>query len=78
MITTIDSAGRIVIPKALRDQAGLTPGAEIRVEADGSGIRIDVIPGGELERAGRFLAIPATGTVIDDDVVDRLRHDGQR
>jgi AbrB family looped-hinge helix DNA binding protein len=31
MRTTIDAAGRIVIPKAVRDAAGLEAGAEIEV-----------------------------------------------
>jgi AbrB family looped-hinge helix DNA binding protein len=31
MRTTIDRAGRIVIPKALRDRAGLQPGTELDV-----------------------------------------------
>jgi AbrB family looped-hinge helix DNA binding protein len=31
MRTTIDRAGRIVIPKALRDRAGLEPGTEVEV-----------------------------------------------
>lgn len=29
MSSAIDSAGRIVIPKAIRDQAGLTPGTAV-------------------------------------------------
>lgn len=29
MTSTIDAAGRVVIPKALRDRAGLRPGASI-------------------------------------------------
>lgn len=29
MTATIDGAGRIVIPKALRDRAGLTPGTRV-------------------------------------------------
>jgi AbrB family looped-hinge helix DNA binding protein len=32
MRTTIDRAGRVVIPKAVRDQAGLEAGTEIEVE----------------------------------------------
>ncbi len=32
MRTTIDGAGRVVIPKALRDEAGLTAGAEVDIE----------------------------------------------
>lgn len=32
MITTIDSGGRIVIPKRLRERFGLRPGQEVEVE----------------------------------------------
>lgn len=42
MQTTIDSAGRIVIPKAIRDDAGLEPGTELEIEfRDG---RIEIEP----------------------------------
>ncbi len=33
MKTTIDAAGRIVVPKALRDELGLRPGTELELEA---------------------------------------------
>jgi AbrB family looped-hinge helix DNA binding protein len=33
MRTTIDAAGRIVVPKALRDELGFTAGTELDVEA---------------------------------------------
>jgi len=32
MNTTMDAGGRVVIPKRLRDLAGLTPGCSLRVE----------------------------------------------
>ena len=36
-ITTIDAAGRIVVPKAFRDALGLSPGTELEiVAADGT------------------------------------------
>lgn len=38
MKTTIDRAGRIVVPKALRDRLALAPGAEIEIEAVADGI----------------------------------------
>jgi AbrB family looped-hinge helix DNA binding protein len=42
MITAIDSAGRIVIPKALRDRLGLAPGRPVDIrERDG---RIEIEP----------------------------------
>lgn len=64
MRTTIDNAGRIVIPKRLRDEAGLKPGMELDVRCrDG---RIEVEPsevGHHLERRGRFLVAVANGPV---------------
>lgn len=41
MRTTIDSAGRIVIPKAIRDALGLVGGSEVDLVIDGVSIRID-------------------------------------
>lgn len=42
MRTTIDRAGRVVIPKAVRDEAGLEAGAELEIEfRDG---RIEIAP----------------------------------
>jgi AbrB family looped-hinge helix DNA binding protein len=41
MRTTIDGAGRIVIPKAMRDALGLVGGSEVDIEIDGVAIRID-------------------------------------
>lgn len=40
MSITIDKAGRIVVPKALRERYSLVPGAELDVEATADGIRL--------------------------------------
>jgi AbrB family looped-hinge helix DNA binding protein len=41
MRTTIDAAGRLVVPKPLRDELGFTPGAELELTAvDG---RLEVV-----------------------------------
>lgn len=44
MRTTIDSAGRVVVPKALRQALGLEGGDEIEIEIDDAGLRIDIPP----------------------------------
>ncbi|MGD9793107.1 MAG: AbrB/MazE/SpoVT family DNA-binding domain-containing protein [Acidimicrobiia bacterium] len=78
MITTIDAAGRIVIPKALREKAGLLPGIKLVVEADATGVHIEPASGSGTGRDGRFVVIPASGAQINDDLVDRLRRGDQR
>ena len=56
MKTTIDRAGRVVIPASLRERAGLAPGAEIEVSLEETGIRLErVAPGPRLVKVGRRL-----------------------
>ena len=38
LTASIDKAGRIVIPKAMRDDLGLQPGDELHLELDGDSI----------------------------------------
>ena len=40
MRTTIDRAGRVVIPREIRRRVGLEPGA-VEITADGAGVRIE-------------------------------------
>ena len=54
MRTTIDKAGRVVIPAGIRDRAGLTPGTELDITVDEFGIRLErVAPGPRLVKVGR-------------------------
>ena len=77
MRATIDKAGRLVIPKPLRDHLGLRSG-EVEVIADGAGLRVEPIAGETLDaRDGRFVS-PASGTQSDDAVVRTLRDADQR
>jgi len=43
MITTIDKAGRVVVPAALRERLGFTAGTELRVSLDNGGVRLERI-----------------------------------
>lgn len=53
----------MVIPAAIRDRAGLTPGTELEVTADDTGVRIErVASGPKLVRIGkRLVARPTVG-----------------
>jgi AbrB family looped-hinge helix DNA binding protein len=77
MLATIDKAGRLVIPKPLRERVGLSPGV-VEVVADGAGLRVEPLAGDALEQRGGRLVIPPSGVVIDDDAVRSLRDADQR
>jgi AbrB family looped-hinge helix DNA binding protein len=51
MKATIDKAGRIVIPSAIRNRAGLKPGTTLQVIMDDIGIRL--VPSGPEPRLVR-------------------------
>ena len=77
MRATIDKAGRLVIPKPLRDELGLRPG-EVEVSAQGATLRVEPISESSLDEHDGRLVIPATGVKIDDDLVRSLRDAGRR
>ncbi len=60
MRTTIDRAGRIVIPRPLRDELGLSDGTEVEISAWEGKLEIEVPPTTmRLERRGRVtVAVP--------------------
>ncbi len=44
MRTTIDSAGRIVVPKPLRDELGLHPGQLLELEVTDGRLQVEIPP----------------------------------
>jgi len=77
MRATIDQAGRLVIPKALRDMVGLVPG-EVEVSADRAGLRIEAIAEELLDDEDGLLVIPAGDVTVSDELVRTLRNADQR
>jgi AbrB family looped-hinge helix DNA binding protein len=78
MKATIDSVGRIVVPKPLRDALGLTPGSTVDISRYGAGLQL--IPAGRTARlVDESGVLVANGTTaIDDDVVFGLIDAGRR
>lgn len=44
MITTIDSGGRVVIPKAMRQVLGLEPGSQVSIESRDGHLELTAAP----------------------------------
>jgi AbrB family looped-hinge helix DNA binding protein len=78
MRTTIDKAGRVVIPRSLRDRIGLADGGEVEVELDGASVRIEPVAGRDLKEERGLLVIPSTGRPITAatvrELIDADRH----
>lgn len=77
MKTTMDKAGRLVIPKGLRDRVGLVPG-EVDLFAEGAGLRIEVVSTDHLVERDGHLLLPSGGQHLTDDDVRELRLADQR
>lgn len=78
MKTTVDKAGRLVIPRGVRAQIGLLDGGEVDVAVQGAAVIIEPVAGDDLQREGSLIVIPATGTGMTDADVREQRLRDQR
>jgi AbrB family looped-hinge helix DNA binding protein len=79
MEAVIDSGGRIVLPKQLRDALGLTPGSKVDVSAYGGGLQIT--PGGRtarVERDANGRLVARADTEVSDEMMFALIDSGRR
>jgi AbrB family looped-hinge helix DNA binding protein len=71
MRSTIDKAGRVVIPAAIRERAGLSPGTELEITADDLGVRLErVASAPRLVRVGRRLVARPTAPIGSRSTID--------
>jgi len=78
MITTMDSAGRLVIPREIRREAALEPGAPLEVRWRDGVIEIEPQPlAVTLERKGRLLVAKPAARMkpLRTATVERTRRD---
>ncbi|WP_226343985.1 AbrB/MazE/SpoVT family DNA-binding domain-containing protein [Agilicoccus flavus] len=73
MQTTIDAAGRIVVPKSMREDMGLGPGQLVDIALTDGRLEIEVPPmAASVETRGGLPIIrpvDAPGAALDDDTV---------
>jgi AbrB family looped-hinge helix DNA binding protein len=83
MKTTIDRAGRLVVPKSIRQAAGILPGSELtirvvdgRIEIEPAPLEVRLVKRGTLTVAvPRKRVVPLTPEVVGQ-TLDRLRRRG--
>jgi AbrB family looped-hinge helix DNA binding protein len=80
METTIDSGGRIVVPKALRDALGLTAGQALEIRATDGRLEVEIAanPVRLVERGAGVVAVPdgdvpALTAEVVRDTLERAR-----
>ncbi|WP_267616556.1 AbrB/MazE/SpoVT family DNA-binding domain-containing protein [Gordonia bronchialis] len=77
MRTTIDSSGRLVVPKELRDRIGLTPG-DVEITVSGSALVLQPVPTDELIESDSLLVLRGGGPDLSIDDIRELRLGDQR
>lgn len=76
MTATMDSSGRLVLPKAVRVAAGIEPGVPLRVFVRDGRIELEPLPREVrlVDRSGFLVAEPtAPGPALDSGTVRRTR-----
>lgn len=79
MKTTIDRAGRLVVPKAVREAAGLEPGVELNIDYQNGAIFIEPASKVKLVRKGSLLVSTVPGAPkmtmeMSNRLIRRLRN----
>jgi AbrB family looped-hinge helix DNA binding protein len=78
MEAVVDQAGRIVLPKSIREALGLLPGTKVDISPYGAGVQ--VLPAGRTARLVEEdgVLVSASDTPVDDDVLFGLIDAGRR
>jgi AbrB family looped-hinge helix DNA binding protein len=79
---TLDKAGRVVIPKTLRDELNLEPGDELALESEGGSVTLRPLRSCTPLRKERGVWVFRTGKRLSatttDEVLREIRHQRDR
>ncbi|PZU49676.1 MAG: AbrB family transcriptional regulator [Microbacterium sp.] len=79
MKVAIDSGGRILLPKSIRDSLGLMPGSKVDISLYGSGVQITADGRtARLERDAGGRLVSHAATVVTDEQLFGLIDAGRR
>jgi AbrB family looped-hinge helix DNA binding protein len=83
MKTTIDRAGRLVVPKPIREAAGIKAGAELeirvadgRIEIEPAPLEVRLVRRGSVTVAVPRKAVPPLGREVVRQTLERVRRRG--
>lgn len=68
---TLDKAGRVVIPKTLRDEMGLAPGDSLTLESDGESVTLRPVRSGSALRKEHGIWVFRGGKELSSAETDR-------
>ena len=76
-LVPIDKAGRVVLPKWVREGANLLPGDELKVSLDGQRIQLEpAVEDAGLVRKGQALVFRSnSGKTVTSELVEELREE---
>ncbi len=75
-VIQIDKAGRVVLPKPLREQFNLLPGDKLRLSIEGNSFKLEPAqPGGKLVREGSVLVLTGGETLTTEEVNELIERD---
>jgi AbrB family looped-hinge helix DNA binding protein len=84
MKTTIDGAGRLVVPKKIREAAGIRPGSELtirvsdgRIEIEPAPLEVRLVKRGSLTVAVPRKRVTPLAPEVVGQTLDRLRRRGE-
>jgi AbrB family looped-hinge helix DNA binding protein len=76
--TTIDSAGRLLLPKTVRDEAGVLPGMALRVSVQNGRIELEPVAREVriVQKGPLRIAVPVEeGPSLTEETVERVRRE---